>query len=125
MGTLPGARHAVRAVLRDSGARSRGMPRLIYLKSPRVGQVKRGGQVRRRLPGDAPLDIDVLVGLIGGWRDYFFGVLGTARGHGRALAQRHRVAPTRSQIEAEPTLDADWRDSVSSARRSTSAGETP
>jgi hypothetical protein len=40
-------------------------------------------------PGTLVLEIDVLVGLIGGWREDFFGVLPTGRGHGRALAERH------------------------------------
>lgn len=66
------------------------MPRLIHLNGPsRVGK----STLARRYGGDHPgtlvLDIDVIAGLIGGWREDFFSVLRIARGHGRALALRH------------------------------------
>jgi hypothetical protein len=48
-----------------------------------------GPPVRRRTPGALVLDLDVLAGLIGGWRENFSAVLDVARAHGRALAIRH------------------------------------
>lgn len=66
------------------------MPRLIHLNGlSRVGKSSLACRYGDDHPGTLVLDIDVLVGLIGGWRKDFFGVLGTARGHGRDLAQRH------------------------------------
>jgi predicted kinase len=66
------------------------MPRLIHLNGlSRVGKSSLARRYGDDHPGTLVLDIDVLVGLIGGWRKDFFGALGTARGHGRALAQRH------------------------------------
>lgn len=40
-------------------------------------------------PGTLALDIDVIAGLIGGWRDDFFAALGLARAHGWAMADLH------------------------------------
>lgn len=66
------------------------MLRLIHLNGlSRVGKSSLARRYGDDHPGTLVLDIDVLVGLIGGWREDFFGVLGTARDHGRALAQRH------------------------------------
>ena len=66
------------------------MPRLIHLNGPsRVGKSRLARRYGEEHPGTLVLDIDVLAGLIGGWREDFFGTVRTARGHGRALAQRH------------------------------------
>lgn len=40
-------------------------------------------------PGTLALDLDVLTGLIGGWRDDFFAALEVARAHGWAMAANH------------------------------------
>ena len=40
-------------------------------------------------PGTLALDLDVLVGLIGGWKQNFSGALDLARSYGRHLATRH------------------------------------
>ncbi len=40
-------------------------------------------------PGTLALDLDILAGLIGGWRDDFFTALGIVRPHGWAMATRH------------------------------------
>lgn len=56
------------------------------LQTPATTLARRYGDEH---PGTLVLDIDVLAGLIGGWREDFFSVLLTARGHGRALAERH------------------------------------
>jgi predicted kinase len=66
------------------------MSRLIHLNGvPRVGKSSMARRYGDDHPGTLVLDIDVLVGLIGGWRHDFFGFLGVARSHGRALAGRH------------------------------------
>ena len=66
------------------------MPRLIHLNGPsRVGKSTLARRYGDAHPGTLVLDIDVLAGLIGGWREDFFSVVRTARGHGRALALRH------------------------------------
>lgn len=66
------------------------MPRLIHLNGP--SHVGKSTLTRRYVdehPGTLALDLDVLAGLIGGWRDDFLTALGTARDHGRAMATRH------------------------------------
>lgn len=66
------------------------MPKLIHLNGPsRVGKSTLARRYGDEHPGTLVLDIDVIAGLIGGWRDDFFSVLRIARGHGRALALRH------------------------------------
>ena len=40
-------------------------------------------------PGTLALELDVLTGLIGGWKEDFLAALEMARSHGRALAARH------------------------------------
>lgn len=66
------------------------MPRLIHLNGPsRVGKSTLARRYGDEHPGTLVLDIDVIAGLIGGWREDFFSVLRIARGHGRALALRH------------------------------------
>lgn len=66
------------------------MARLIHLNGlSRVGKSTLARRYGDEHPGTLVLDIDVLAGLIGGWREDFFSVLLTARGHGRALAERH------------------------------------
>lgn len=69
------------------------MPRLIHLNGPsRVGKSTLARRYGDEHPGTLVLDIDVIAGLIGGWRDDFFSVLRVARGHGRALALRHHLS---------------------------------
>lgn len=66
------------------------MPRLIHLNGPsRVGKSTLARRYVDEHPGSLALDLDVLVGLIGGWRDDFSGALTMAREHGRTLARRH------------------------------------
>lgn len=66
------------------------MPRLIHLNGPsRVGKSTLARRYVDEHPGTLLLDLDVLVGLIGGWRDNFSAALDTARAHGRALATCH------------------------------------
>lgn len=66
------------------------MPRLIHLNGPsRVGKSTLARRYVDEHPGTLALDLDVLAGLIGGWRENFSAVLDVARGHGRALATRH------------------------------------
>jgi predicted kinase len=66
------------------------MPRLIHLNGPsRVGKSTLARRYGDEHPGTLVLDIDVVAGLIGGWRQDFFSVLRIARGHGRTLAVRH------------------------------------
>lgn len=66
------------------------MPRLIHLNGPsRVGKSTLARRYVDEHPGTLALDLDVLVGLIGGWRDDISDVLKIARGHGLALATRH------------------------------------
>ena len=59
------------------------MPRLIHLNGlSRVGKSSLARRYGDDNPGTLVLDIDVLVGLIGGWREDLFGALRTARGDG-------------------------------------------
>lgn len=66
------------------------MPRLIHLNGPsRVGKSTLARRYTDEHPGTLALELDVLAGLIGGWRENFSTALGIAREHGRALATRH------------------------------------
>jgi hypothetical protein len=66
------------------------MTRLIHLNGPsRVGKSTLARRYGDDHPGTLVLDLDVLAGLVGGWRLDFFGALNVARGHGRALALEH------------------------------------
>ena len=66
------------------------MPRLIHLNGPsRVGKSTLARRYADEHPGTLVLDLDVLTGLIGGWRSDFLAALEIARGHGRELATRH------------------------------------
>ena len=66
------------------------MPRLIHLNGPsRVGKSTLARRYADDHPGTLALDLDVLAGLIGGWREDFSAALEMARGHGRQLATRH------------------------------------
>jgi len=66
------------------------MPRLIHLNGPsRVGKSTLARRYVDEHPGTLAIDLDVLAGLIGGWRENFSAVLDVARAHGRALATRH------------------------------------
>jgi hypothetical protein len=66
------------------------MPRLIHLNGPsRVGKSTLARRFANEHSGTLVLDLDVLAGLIGGWRENFSAALETARGHGRELAMRH------------------------------------
>lgn len=66
------------------------MARLIHLNGPsRAGKSTLARRYADEHPGTLALDLDVLTGLIGGWRDDFFTAHGVAREHGRALASRH------------------------------------
>lgn len=66
------------------------MSRLIHLNGPsRVGKSTLARRYVDDHPGTLALDLDVLAGLIGGWRDDFHTALETARDHGRAMAIRH------------------------------------
>lgn len=66
------------------------MPRLIHLNGPsRVGKSTLARRYVDEHPGTLALDLDILAGLIGGWRQNFSAALGIARAHGRALATRH------------------------------------
>jgi AAA domain len=66
------------------------MPRLIHLNGPpRVGKSTLARRYAEDHPGTLALDLDVLTGLIGGWRHDFSAALETARGHGREIARRH------------------------------------
>ena len=69
------------------------MPRLIHLNGPsRVGKSTLARHFADEHPGTLNLDLDVLAGLIGGWREDFSAALELARGHGRELATRHLLA---------------------------------
>ena len=73
-----------------STAYGRAMPRLIHLNGPsRVGKSTLARRYADEHPGTLALDLDVLAGLIGGWKDDFSAALEMARGHGRELATRH------------------------------------
>lgn len=66
------------------------MPRLIHLNGPsRVGKSTLARRYVDDHPGTLLLDLDVLAGLVGGWREDFAGALTVARRHGRAIATRH------------------------------------
>lgn len=66
------------------------MPRLIHLNGPsRVGKSTLARRYANEHPGTLALDLDVLAGLIGGWKEEFSAALEMARGHGRELAVRH------------------------------------
>jgi AAA domain len=66
------------------------MPRLIHLNGPsRVGKSTLARRYVDDHPGTLALDLDVLAGMIGGWRESFSSALKTARAHGRALATCH------------------------------------
>lgn len=66
------------------------MARLIHLNGPsRVGKSTLARRYASDHPGTLVLDLDVLVGLVGGWEENFSAALETARGHGRLLAARH------------------------------------
>ncbi len=66
------------------------MARLIHLNGPsRVGKSTLARRYANEHPGTLVLDLDVLAGLIGGWKENFFTALEMARGHGRELAARH------------------------------------
>ncbi|GAA1261892.1 AAA family ATPase [Oryzihumus leptocrescens] len=66
------------------------MPRLIHLNGPsRVGKSTLARRYANEHPGTLALDLDVLAGLIGGWKEDFSAALETARGHGREMAVRH------------------------------------
>ena len=66
------------------------MPRLIHLNGlPRVGKSTLARRYVDAHPGTLALDLDVLAGLIGGWREDFSTAWGIARAHGSALATRH------------------------------------
>lgn len=69
------------------------MARLIHLNGPsRVGKSTLARRYADEHPGTMVLDLDVLAGLIGGWKDDFPGALQIARGHGREIAARHLQA---------------------------------
>ena len=66
------------------------MPRLIHLNGPsRVGKSTLARRYVDAHPWTLALDLDVLAGLIGGWREDFLTTLGMARAHGQAMATRH------------------------------------
>lgn len=66
------------------------MPRLIHLNGPsRVGKSTLARRFADDRPGTLCLDIDVLVGLVGGWRTNFSAACALARAHGLALASHH------------------------------------
>jgi predicted kinase len=66
------------------------MPRLIHLNgASRVGKSTLARRYGDEHPGTLVLDLDVLAGLVGGWRADFSAALETARGLGRELAVRH------------------------------------
>ena len=66
------------------------MPRLIHLNGlSRVGKSTLARRYVDEHPGTLALDLDVLAGLVGGWREDFSSAFGIARSHGRALATRH------------------------------------
>lgn len=66
------------------------MPRLIHLNGPsRVGKSTLARRFANAHPGTLVLDLDVLAGLVGGWKADFSAALDIARGLGRELAVRH------------------------------------
>jgi hypothetical protein len=69
------------------------MPRLLHLNGPSlVGKSTLARRYAAEHPGTLNLDLDVLVGLVGGWQDDFASALAVARGHGTAIAVRHLEA---------------------------------
>lgn len=69
------------------------MPRLIHLNGPsRVGKSSLARRWVDEHPGCLRLDLDVLTGLIGGWRQDFAGAHAIARPLGWAMATRHLQA---------------------------------
>lgn len=69
------------------------MPRLIHLNGPSlVGKSTLARRYAAEHPGTLNLDVDLLVGLIGGWQHDFPSALTVARGHGTAIAVRHLEA---------------------------------
>lgn len=66
------------------------MPRLIHLNGPsRVGKSTLARRYAQDHPGTLVLDLDVLVGLVGGWEVDFSGALKVARTLGREMAAHH------------------------------------
>lgn len=66
------------------------MPRLIHLNGPsRVGKSTLARRFAHDHPGTLMLDLDVLVGLVGGWEENFQSALEVARDLGRDMAIRH------------------------------------
>lgn len=66
------------------------MPRLIHLNGPsRVGKSTLARRYVDEHPGTLALDLDLMAGMVGGWRDDFLGALGVARVHARAMTIRH------------------------------------
>jgi predicted kinase len=66
------------------------MSRLIHLNGPsRVGKSTLARRYVAEHPGVLNLDVDVLVGLIGGWENDFESALGTARELGTVMAIAH------------------------------------
>jgi predicted kinase len=66
------------------------MGRLIHLNGPsRVGKSTLAHRYADNHPGTLCLDVDVLVGQVGGWREDFTAACLVARAHGLALAKSH------------------------------------
>ena len=66
------------------------MARLIHLNGPsRGGKSTLARRYATEHPGTLVLDLDVLAGSVGGWRENFSGALDTAREHGREVAMQH------------------------------------
>ena len=66
------------------------MPRLIHLNGPsRVGKSTLALRYADEHPGCLRVDLDVLTGLVGGWRDDFSAAWATARLLGWAMAAQH------------------------------------
>ena len=66
------------------------MPRLIHLNGPsRVGKSILARRYVDEHPGTLLLDLDVLAGLVGGWREDFFSAWRMARSHGQSMATHH------------------------------------
>lgn len=66
------------------------MPRLIHLNGPSgVGKSTVARMYADRHPGVLDLDIDQIVGLIGGWQDDFWRALGAGRALAISMAETH------------------------------------
>ncbi|MHA7987644.1 AAA family ATPase [Rathayibacter sp. CAU 1779] len=66
------------------------MPRLIHLNGPsRVGKSTLARRYATEHPGTLNLDLDVVVGLVGGWQQDFDAALLAARDLGMAMGVRH------------------------------------